>query len=106
MPDWWKSTLRAESFAHLSNDARIVGLIEAIADLRSLDRRLAILGASLPEQGQQFDWHAELRLAIECVRHDLLEDALETLLCAAISSPTEHYSNFLQRERETGTHGS
>jgi hypothetical protein len=45
-----------------------------IAELRQIDDDLEILAPSLPEL---------LRGIVECVRHDLLEDALKTLDGAA-----------------------
>lgn len=110
MPDWWKSTLHpspaAESLAGSTAETSTSHgfdpqclLIEIVAELYDIARRLAAIEAALPEAGERFDWRAELRGRIYCVRHDLLEDAIDTLKVGATSTPADFLRHTLERER-------
>jgi hypothetical protein len=59
------------------------GLFKICADLREVDDRLAQMCRTLPEPTATFHAQAELRGTLECVRTDLLEDAISTLRTAA-----------------------
>ena len=51
--------------------------------LRRLDGQLATLSSELPEPVAEFEAAAELRGIVECVRSDLLADAITTLEAAS-----------------------
>jgi hypothetical protein len=53
------------------------------ANLREMDDRLAQMCRTLPEPTATFDARGELRGTLECVRTDLLQDAISTLRTAA-----------------------
>ena len=78
------------------------------AKLRESDAELEQLCRSLPEPTEDFDARAELRGTLECVRKDLLEDAISTLRVAARRTEQEwrqafeHRSRLLVSESEEG----
>ena len=74
-------------------------LLAAAISLRGIDESLAGLAEELPTPGDRFDALAELRGAIDCVRSDLLSDAMTTLERAAILSEGELYRHYCERRR-------
>jgi hypothetical protein len=58
-------------------------LLKICADLWEADERLAQICKTLPEPTAEFDALGELRGTLECVRTDLLQDAVSTLREAA-----------------------
>lgn len=52
---------------------------EVLGQLQRVDDQLAELSSVLPGPTAQFEARAELRSAVECVRADLIRDAIETL---------------------------
>lgn len=58
-------------------------LLKLCADLREVDQQLAQVCETLPSPTSTFDARAELRGTLECVRTDLLQDAVTTLREAA-----------------------
>lgn len=73
-------------------------LFRVRAKLRESDAELAQLCKALPEPTEDFDAWAELRGTLECVRTDLLEDALATLRTAARRTKEEWHKGFQQRQ--------
>ena len=69
----------------------------AAADLEAVYRRLSALAERLPVPCERFLTLAELRAAIDCVRADLLTDAIETLEAAATLSERELRRRFAER---------
>ncbi len=65
--------------------------------LRESDAELEQLCKTLPEPTEDFDAWAELRGTLECVRTDLLEDAVATLRAAARRTQEEWHKAFQQR---------
>ena len=74
-------------------------LAEITADLRRIDHRLETLVQDLPELDEDFHILKELRAAADCVRGDLLQDAIETLDNAATLSPIELRRRFEERKQ-------
>ena len=74
-------------------------LAEITADLRRIDQRLDTLAQNLPEPDEDFHILKELRAAADCVRGDLLQDAIETLDNAATLSPIELWRRFEERKQ-------
>ena len=72
---------------------------EITADLRRIDRQLETLVQALPEPDEDFHILKELRAAADCVRGDLLQDAIETLDNAATLSPIELRRRFEERKQ-------
>lgn len=68
------------------------------AKLRESDAELEQLCRTLPEPTADFDARAELRGTLECVRTDLLEDAISTLQAAARRTDTEWRMAFVERQ--------
>lgn len=62
---------------------------EAAEDLRRLDQRLAEIVSNLPLQTDGFSLLGEFRGGVECVRSDLLEDAIDSLTTLATISEEE-----------------
>jgi len=71
----------------------------AAGELRAVDRRLAELARRLPVPGERFSALAELRGAVDCVRADLLADAVDTLTTAASRGEPALRRAFLERRR-------
>ena len=104
-----KSTLRSGG-RQLTRPALEIHGVNAVADLqtallaaaialRSIDESLAALAEPLPPPGERFDVLAELRAAIDCVRSDLLSDAMTTLERAATMSEGELHERFCERRQ-------
>ena len=74
-------------------------LRETVGTLRQIDELLAASIQGLPAPSRQFDPAAELRAAAECVRADLLADAIETLHAASNASESQLRSCFEERQR-------
>jgi len=72
-------------------------LFRVRAKLRESDAELEQLCGTLPEPTEDFDARAELRGTLECVRNDLLADAVSTLRAAARRSEEEWRQVFEQR---------
>jgi hypothetical protein len=58
-------------------------VLEVSIRLQKVGDQLADLSSGLPEPAEKFDIKAELRGVLECVRNDLLADAVNTLRAAA-----------------------
>ena len=74
-------------------------LAEITADMRRIDQQLEALVQDLPEPDEDFHILKELRAAADCVRGDLLQDAIETLDTAATLSPIELWRRFEERKQ-------
>jgi hypothetical protein len=72
---------------------------DAAAELRRLDERLAEICGRLPEPARGFDILTELRGTVDCVRSDLLSDAIATLSVAATASESDLHRSFEERQR-------
>jgi hypothetical protein len=68
----------AKPFTEIQQD-----VLEVSIRLREVSDQLADLSSALPEPAEKFDMRAELRGVLECVRSDLLADAVNTLRAAA-----------------------
>ena len=77
-------------------------LREIVADLQKVDDRLALLSERLPEPPSHFSVRAELRNALDCVRIELLGDAIATLDGAATQSPLSFLAEYRQRQKYLG----
>ena len=76
------------------------GAIQALAaELSQVDRRLAAVSEGLPEPADDFDMPAELRSAVDCVRNDLLADAISTLNHIATASERGLRQSFEERQK-------
>lgn len=76
--------------------------IQSVAtELRRIDNRLAEISRRLQGSGDPrgFDVPTELRGAVDCVRSDLLTDAIETLSFAATASEADLHRSFEERQR-------
>ena len=76
--------------------------IQSVAtELRRIDDRLADISRRLHDSGDHrgFDAPTELRSAVDCVRSDLLTDAIETLSFAATASEEDLHRSFEERQR-------
>jgi hypothetical protein len=62
-----------------------------------VEERLESFGRSLPEPGPEFTPLAELRNGMDCVRQDLLADAIETLHLIATLPEDELQKRFEER---------
>ena len=67
--------------------------------LHRIDERLAESVRRLPASSDRFDALAEVRAAIECVRADLLTDAIATLLAVAVSSESQLQACYEERRK-------
>ena len=74
----------------------IRGIVEA---LRRIDDQLAVSAHQLPVSSDRFDALAEVRAAIDCVRTDLLADAIETLTAAATATERQLKACFEERRQ-------
>ena len=72
---------------------------EMAESLDKIDERLAESVRRLPASSDQFDALAEVRAAIECVRADLLKDAVKTLLAVAASSESQLQACYEERQK-------
>lgn len=91
MPDWTHST-------HLPIPQAQEALVGIVADLRQLDGRLhALIEKITPESDKLLP--AELRAGAECIRTDLLSDAISTLSALAVLTEADA----LQRRVEVAT---
>lgn len=72
-------------------------LFRVRAKLYESDAELEQLCETLPEPTEDFDTGAELRGTLECVREDLLKDAISTLRVAARRSEEEWRRAFERR---------
>jgi len=68
-------------------------------DLRAIASRMANLGATLPEQREDFDPLAEMAGALHCVNNDLIADAIKTLELAATRSEADLRRDFHRRQQ-------
>ena len=95
MSDFEQSTFRTPpgpSVSGLQNR-----LAEVVAELQRIDRALETMVQDLPEPDDEFHILKELRAATDCVRRDLLADAVETLEGVSASSPIELWRRFEER---------
>lgn len=74
-------------------------LLKVRARLYESDTDLEQLCATLPKPTEDFDAQAELRGTLECVRTDLLADALSTLKAACRRTKEEWRQHFEERSR-------
>jgi hypothetical protein len=65
--------------------------------LRAECDRLENFGQILPQPGPEFDPMAELHASMDCVRRDLLTDAVETLTLVATLSEDQLRERFEER---------
>ncbi len=72
---------------------------EILGQLQQVDDQLAELSSVLPGPTAQFDVRAELRGAVECVRAELLLDAIETLGKTVAASSLELRLGFEMRQQ-------
>ena len=77
-------------------------LREILADLQKVDDRLALLSENLPEPTAEFNVKGQLREALDCVRIELLGDAIATLDGAANQSPARFLVDYRERLRRLG----
>ncbi len=84
MPDLPECILPPEKDLEASQVQR--SLRAAARELEAIERRLTALGAQLPPPAEPFELLGELRAAIDCVRGDLLADAIATLQAAGSRS--------------------
>ncbi len=77
-------------------------LREILHDLQKVDDRLALLSEDLPEPTAEFNLRAELRNALDCVRIELLGDAIATLDGAASQSLERFFVDYRERLRRLG----
>lgn len=83
--------------------AEIQGTLgEIVADLSEVENRLALLSEHLPEPTGGFNVRAELRNALDCVRIELLADAIATLDGAARQTPERFLADYRERLRRLG----
>lgn len=68
-----------------------------VDSLRHIGERLKEIGTKLPEPSRAFEALAELRAVMDCVRNDLLDDAVETLTCATTLSEEQMKVRFEER---------
>ena len=76
--------------------------IQSVAtELRRIDDRLAEISRRLQGSGDPrgFNVPTELRSAVDCVRSDLLTDAIETLSFAATASEADLHRSSEERQR-------
>ncbi len=78
-----------------------VAIQNVATELRRIDDRLAEISRRLQGSGDHrgFDIQTELRSAVDCVRSDLLTDAIETLSFAATASEADLHRSFEERQR-------
>ncbi len=74
-------------------------LLKVRARLYESDADLEQLCSTLPEPTEDFDARAELRGTLQCIRTDLLEDALSTLKAAYIRTEEEWRKLFEERSQ-------
>ena len=96
MSDSEQCTPRPDSDPSVFEDTR-ERLQELTALLRQVNERLEQLGSVLPEPGPEFDRLAELRSGMDCVRRDLLTDAVDTLHLIATIPADELRDRFGER---------
>jgi hypothetical protein len=96
MSDSDQSTLDPHPGPSLFTETRS-NLRELIDLLRQVDERLEHFGRRLPKPGPEFNHLAELRSGMDCVRQDLLADALETLHLIATLPEDELQKRFEER---------
>lgn len=83
--------------------AEIQGALrEIVTDLSKVDDQLALLSELLPEPTAEFNVKAQLREALDCVRIELLGDAIETLDGAASQTPARFLADYRERLRRLG----
>ncbi len=83
--------------------AEIQGTLgKIVADLSEVENRLALLSELLPEPTADFNVRAQLRCALDCVRIELLADAIETLDVAARQTPERFLADYRERLRRLG----
>ena len=73
-----------------------------VADLSEVENRLALLSEHLPEPTGTFNVRAQLRNALDCVRLELLADAIETLDVAARMTPERFLADYRERLQRLG----
>ena len=81
-------------------------LREMAESLHRIDERLAESVCRLPASSDRFDALAEVRAAIECVRADLLTDAITTLLAVAASSESQLQACYEERRKWAAVAGA
>ncbi len=83
--------------------AEIQGALrEIVADLSKVDDQLATLRELLPAPTAEFNVKAQLREALDCVRIELVGDAIATLDGAASRSPARFLVDYRERLRRLG----
>ncbi len=106
MPDWENPTpqrpLAPSGHRSGDSDSRLVGatqraMLAAASDLEAVAERLAHLAERLPPPLGRRRYLAELRGAIDCVRSDLLADAVDTLKATATLDEAELRRSDLRR---------
>jgi hypothetical protein len=80
------------SFREVQDELQIT-----LDSLRQLGEQLKRIGRRLPRPSYAFDPLAELRAAADCVRKDLLVDAVETLNFAATLTEGQLQERFEER---------
>ena len=74
--------------------------LQVTADaLHSMEQQLQQLAHKLPKRSHGFEALAELRAAMDCVRSDLLDDAIETLRFAANLDEENLQQRFEERRK-------
>jgi hypothetical protein len=86
--------LQKPSFRQVQNELQLT-----VVQLRQLGERLLALARRLPQPSRTFESVAELRAAMDCVHNDLIEDAIETLRCAACLSEDQLQARFEERRK-------
>ncbi len=97
-----KSIARPRVRAHAGDtlaDLQTALLAKAI-ELRAIEESLAALVEDLPTPDARFGALEELRGMVDCVRSDLLSDAMMTLERAAITSEGDLHRLFYERQRQ------
>ena len=74
-----------------------VRLFAVAVELKLIDRELRDIVEGFPEPDGDFHIFKELRAAADCVRTDLLADAIETLDSVAQGSPISLWRRFEER---------
>ena len=97
MSDSEKCTLRDPSRTSVSGTQERLASIAA--ELQRIDGELKSLVECFPEPDENFHILKELRAAADCVRCDLLADAIETLEVASTSSSIELWRRFEERRK-------
>lgn len=98
-PDNTRATSSATTDSGTALGPAQAALRELAESLYKIDERLAESVRRLPASSDQFDALAEVRAAIECVRADLLTDAIATLLAVAASSEIQLQACYEERRK-------